>query len=78
MTAENEEMARKAQVRQASIVIAVAMLAWMGLSFLGGQLGLPVRYAFLIDMACIAALVWALWVMIRVRRANARSDGGEG
>ncbi|MEM6743457.1 MAG: DUF5337 family protein [Pseudomonadota bacterium] len=48
------------------------MLAWMGLSVLGGRLGLPVRFAFLVDFACLAAFAWALFVLIDVWR---RGDG---
>ena len=61
----------KAQIKQASIVIIVAMLAWMGLSVVGGQLGLPVRFAFLIDFACLAAFAWALFVLFNVWRSGA-------
>ncbi|MEM6438887.1 MAG: DUF5337 domain-containing protein [Pseudomonadota bacterium] len=61
-----------ARIRLASIVIIVAMLAWMGLSVLGGRLGLPVRFAFLVDFACLAAFAWALFVLIDVWR---RGDG---
>ncbi len=59
------------QIRQASVVIVVAMVLWMGTSFLGGELGLPVRYAFLVDMLCLAALAWALWVLFMVWRKGA-------
>ncbi|MGG7565934.1 DUF5337 family protein [Rhodovulum sp. DZ06] len=70
MTGERTEK-EKAAIRGAAMVIAIAMASWMGLSFLGGQLGWPVRFAFLIDMLCLAAFVWALWVIIRVWRAGA-------
>ena len=62
------------QVRLATIVIVVSFLAWMGGSALGGALGLPVRFAFLIDLACMAALIWALVVLFRVWRS--RQDDG--
>lgn len=62
------------QVRWATIVIVGAFLAWMGASALGGALGLPVRFAFLIDLACMAALIWALVVLFRVWRSR-RNDG---
>ncbi|WGI23395.1 DUF5337 domain-containing protein [Amylibacter sp. IMCC11727] len=48
------------QIRIASIVIIVTMVVWMGASFIGGQIGLPTRYAFLIDLAALAAFFWAL------------------
>ena len=64
----------RAQVRQACIVILVAMLTWFGFSALGAELDLPVRFAFLADMLCLAALAWALWVLFHVWR---RGAGGE-
>ncbi|MFT4794892.1 MAG: hypothetical protein ACJAVR_001361 [Paracoccaceae bacterium] len=71
MVAEKRTEAAKAEIRLASKVIVVAMLAWVGLSLLGGQMGWPIRFAFLIDMLCLAALGWALWTIIRVWRARA-------
>ena len=64
----------KKQTRLASIVILVTMLGWMGISFLGGRLGLPVRYAFLADFAAIAAFIWALYVLFNVWRARQGGD----
>lgn len=64
----------KAGIRLASIVIVVAMLAWMGLSLAGGALGLPVRYAFLIDMLCLAALCWALGTLFVIWRRGAGKE----
>jgi len=61
----------KAQIRLASLVIIFAMIAWMGLSLLGGSLGLPVRFAFLIDMLCLVAFAWALFVLFNVWRRGA-------
>lgn len=58
----------RAQIRQASVLIVVAIAAWLGASFLGGRIGLPPRYALLVDMLCLAALGWALWVLVSVWR----------
>ena len=63
----------RAQTRLASIVIAVAMLAWLALSLLGGQLGLAPRFAILLDMLCLAALGWALVTLFLVWRRQ-RAD----
>jgi hypothetical protein len=60
------------QVRLAAVVMAVTMVLWVAAQYIGGQLGLPVRYAFLIDLAAIAALVWALFVTYWVWRARRR------
>ena len=43
------------QARMVSIVIAVAMVLWLAAQWLGPALGLPGRYAFLFDMAALAA-----------------------
>ncbi len=67
------ERHRRGQIRLAAIVMSATMVLWMGASFLGGQLGLPPRFAFLIDLAAIAALVWALFVTYWVWKAR-RAD----
>lgn len=64
------ERRRRGQIRLAAIVMASTMILWMGASFLGGQLGLPPRFAFLFDLAAIAALVWALFVTYWVWKAR--------
>jgi hypothetical protein len=58
------------QVRVAAIVMAATMVLWIAGQFIGGQLGLPVRYVFLLDLAAIAALVWALAVTYFVWKAR--------
>ena len=62
------------QIRIAAIVMVLAMLLWMGGQFLGGQLGWPVRFVFLFDLAAIAALVWALFVTYQVWKARRQND----
>jgi hypothetical protein len=71
MVAKERTEAAKSGIRRASKVIVTAMLCWVGLSFLGGYLGWPIRFAFLIDMLCLAALGWALWTIFSVWRAGA-------
>lgn len=58
------------QARWASAVVLVAFTLWMAGSWIGGALGLPVRFAFLLDLAALAAFVWALVVLYRVWRAR--------
>ncbi len=65
---------QKAQMRLASIVILVAMLGWMSITFLGGKIGLPVRFAFLADFAALAAFAWALIVLFRVWRQRQEGE----
>ncbi len=62
------------QIRVAAIVMAGAMLLWMGGQYLGGQLGWPVRFVFLFDLAAMAALVWALFVTYQVWKARRQND----
>jgi len=61
---------RKARI--ASIVILVTMLGWMGASWIGGIIGLPIRFAFLFDFAAIAAFIWALVVLFQVWKSGRR------
>ena len=62
------------QIRVAAIVMAGAMLLWMGGQYLGGQLGWPVRFVFLFDLAAMAALVWALFVTYQVWKSRRQND----
>ncbi len=73
MTSDRDIHLRK-QTRMASIVILVTMLLWMAVSFLGGRLGLPSRYAFLADFAAIAAFIWALFVLFNVWRKRQEGE----
>ena len=70
------ERRRRGQIRLAASVMAATMVIWMGASFLGGRLGLHPRFAFLVDLAAIAALVWALIVTYWVWKAR-RDDAAE-
>lgn len=61
---------KRKKARVASIVILVTMLGWMGASWIGGKIGLPIRYAFLFDFAAMAALLWALVVLFQVWKSG--------
>ena len=43
-----------------AFVIIFAMLGWMGATALGGAFGLPVRFAFLFDLAALAETLFAI------------------
>ena len=64
------ETAQVKQARLAAIVIFVTMLLWMASQWIGGQIGLEARFAFLFDLAALAAFAWSLIVLIRVWRAR--------
>ena len=57
-----------AQARLVALVIAVTMILWLGAQWLGGKLGWETRFAFLFDLAAMAAFVWALVVTYRIWR----------
>ncbi|SFA72109.1 hypothetical protein SAMN05421688_0360 [Poseidonocella pacifica] len=56
------------QGRIAALVIAWSMLIWLAAQWVGPRLGLPGRYALLIDFAALAALFWALVVTFQIWR----------
>lgn len=59
------------QMRLAAVVIAVAMVLWLAVQWLGGQYGWAARWAYLADLAAIGAFVWSLLVTWRIwRRRN--------
>ena len=61
---------KRKSARVASIVIFITMLGWMGASWIGGKIGLPIRYAFLFDFAALAALFWAMVVLFQVWKSG--------
>ncbi len=69
---DTENFARKGQT--AAIIIAVAMLIWFAFQWIGPWLGLPGRYAILIDLAAMAALIYALIMTYQMWRS--RQDKG--
>lgn len=59
------------QMRLAAVVIAVAMIAWLAMQWLGSHYGWAAKWAYLIDLAAIGAFVWSLLVTWRIwRRKN--------
>lgn len=65
-----DQLALAKQARLAAIVIAVTGVVWLLAVSFGGQLGLPVRFVFLIDLAALAAFFFALVLLFRVWRAR--------
>ena len=65
---QDQRLAR--QARRIAIVIAAAMVLWLGAQALGGALGWPPRLVFLFDLAALAAFLWALAATIRIWRAR--------
>ncbi len=73
MTDKDDQLAQAKQARLAAIVIAVAGVAWIVAVNLGGYLGLPIKFAVLIDLAALAAFFFALVIIYRVWRARQRT-----
>ncbi|WP_274960979.1 DUF5337 domain-containing protein [Lentibacter algarum] len=74
MSSEQDQKQARAG-RVVSLVIAGAMVLWLAAQWLGPQLGLPGRYALLIDFAAIGALVWALVVTLQLWRKRQDKEG---
>ncbi len=66
----NQTQSHRSQARLASIVVIIAMVGWMFVSWFGGKMGLPVRFAFLADLIALAAFAWAGIVLFRIWRAR--------
>lgn len=63
------------QGRVVALVIAGSMLFWLAAQVVGPMLGLPGRYALLIDLAVLAALIWSMVVIYQIWRAQRRDEG---
>ena len=68
-----QDIARQGRI--VALVIAGAMLLWMGAQFVGAKLALEARYMFLIDLLALAAFVWALIVTYQIWRKRRDSEG---
>ncbi|GHC12122.1 hypothetical protein D2N39_02995 [Gemmobacter lutimaris] len=73
-TPEQKRLARDS--RLVAFVIAGTMLLWMGAQWVGGQVGLEARYAFLFDLAALAAFFWALVVTYQIWRRHKAVNRG--
>lgn len=52
-----QQIARQGRIT--ALVIAGTMLIWIAAQFIGPRVGLPGRYALLIDLLALAAFIWA-------------------
>ena len=73
MTDQDQANAKKG--RMVALVIAGVMLLWIAAQVIGPRLGLPGRYALLIDFFAIAAFVWALVVATQIWRSRQNGQG---
>lgn len=71
----NQSDASQKQGRVVALVIAGSMLFWLAAQVVGPLLGLPGRFALLIDLAVLAAFIWSLVVIYQIWRAQRRDEG---
>ncbi len=62
--------------RNASLVIAVSMLVWLGMQWAAVELNISSRYMLLLDLAVMAAMVWSLVVTFQIWRTRRDADKG--
>ena len=62
--------------RNASLVIAVSMLVWLGMQWAAVELNISSRYMLFLDLAVMAAMVWSLLVTFQIWRTRRDSDKG--
>ena len=58
------------QTRLVALVIAGTMILWMAGQQIGAELGLPLKYTLLLDLAALAGFIWALVVTYQIWRAR--------
>ena len=68
MANPRDEQADMAQGRMIALVVAAAMIGWMGFQWLGGQMGWPAKYILLADLSAAAAFIWAMVAAVRIWR----------
>lgn len=62
------EMVLAKQARLAAIVMAATMVLWVGVQFVGAEMGWPVEFTLLFDLAALAGFIWALAVTYQIWR----------
>ncbi|MGB7318319.1 MAG: DUF5337 domain-containing protein [Planktotalea sp.] len=72
---EETEIALAKQGRMVALVIAATMVLWIVAQWLGPKLGLPGRFALLIDFAVLAAMVWSMFVTYQIWRKRQDTKG---
>ena len=67
---ENRDRDRQTarQARVVAVVIAATMVLWMIAQWIGGEMGLEARYAFLFDFLALAGFLWAMIVTFQIWR----------
>lgn len=63
-----KDVAQAKQTKLVALVLLVTMFAWMGVQYIGGQIGLAPKYALLADLFALAGFIWALVVTYQIWR----------
>ena len=72
-TPDTEQGALARAGRTISLVIAATMILWLGAQWLGGRIGVDPSYAFLFDLAALAAMFWSLVAIWRLWQRQKRA-----
>ncbi|MGB7262836.1 MAG: DUF5337 family protein [Albidovulum sp.] len=72
---KDQSLAREA--RGVAMTIAITMVLWIGAQWLGRREGWDASYAFIFDLAALAAFFWALVVTWRIWQRQKRPEGNE-
>ncbi len=70
---QEQALARKS--RMVAVVIAVVVVLWMGAQWIGGRIGLDPKFAFLFDLAALAAFFWTMIVTYQIWRTRRDNRG---
>lgn len=73
--ASESELAQARKARMVALVLVATMVGWMGLQWLGRELGLPSQFVFLFDLAALAGFIWALVVTYQIWRTRRDNQG---
>ncbi|MEZ5778447.1 MAG: DUF5337 family protein [Paracoccaceae bacterium] len=60
------------EARMVAVVIAATMILWLGAQWLGRREGWDASYAFLFDLAALAAFFWAMVAIWRIWQRQKR------
>ncbi len=69
---EKEELVSR-RIRRVARVMAIVFAAWFGAQWLGGQLGLPIELATVLDIFALCTFIWALfeiWNIMKIIRKD--------
>jgi hypothetical protein len=60
--------------RNVALIILGTFAVWLPLQWAGAAYGIPARWLGLADLIALAALGWALFTLLRVRRLRREED----